>query len=124
LLDFPPAKKVDDKTTELTFSIAETTLREKGLIFITPLVPHYTNFNIQRAWVVDSEQKVPGYGYFSGQLLNAIDLAVAEGILNGAAAVPVKIDLSKYDDLTGLANVYKNLQVILHFYNDANVPCE
>jgi hypothetical protein len=118
LLELPTIKKVDNKVTSIDFKIDENTLRETGLYFLTPLVAHYTRINVYRAWVQDSEQKKPGYGYLSGQLLNEIDLVVAAGLINNNAVVPVKIDLSKYDSLTGLQGLYKNLFVSLHFYNE------
>jgi hypothetical protein len=121
-LDMPVIKKIDDKMTSIEFKIGEYTLQNTGINFLTLAAPDSNRFNIYRAWVIDAAQQVNGYGYFSGELLQAIDVATQEGVLNGAYAVPVKITLSDYDSLTGLQGKIKVLKVILHFYNDGIIP--
>jgi len=123
-VDSPTIKKIDDKMVSIEFKITEATLQEKGINFLTLAAPDSNRFNIYRAWVIDSAQQVNGYGYFSGQLLEAIDRATQTGILQGAYAVPVKIALSDYDSLTGLQSIVKVLHVILHFYNDGIIPSQ
>lgn len=113
-----------DNKVCVEFKIAEEVLQNKGINFLTPLTPHYTRIDVHRSWILDAAQLNSGYAYFAGQLLGAIDQSVTDGLLAGAAAVPVKIALSEYDGLTGLSGSQKVLQGVLWFYNDKNIPCE
>lgn len=121
-LDEPTIRVIDSKKTLLEFKVTEKTLKEVGINFPTPLLPHYTKFDIHRAYVIDAASIRAGYGYFCGEVANAVDNAVTNGILRGAAAVAVKMDLSKFDGLTGLKETHKILQVDIFMYNDEIIP--
>lgn len=118
----PTIRVIDAKKTLVQFKVTEKTLRELGINFPTPLLPHYTKFDIHRAYVIDANAINAGYGYFCGEVANAVDSAVTNGILNSAAAVAVKMDLSYFDNLTGLQNCNKILQVDIFMYNDKMAP--
>ena len=120
----PTVKKIDDTMTSVDFKITEAALLNTGLNFITQAASDYTRISIDNAWVLDAAQLKNGYGYFSGEFLYAVDSATTKGVLYGKYAVPVKINLADYDNITGLGNSAKILQVIMCFYNDHIVPCK
>jgi len=109
---------------KLSVKIAESVLRDIGLLFLSSINTNYEKITIPHAYVTAEFQNVitgeypsvsyPGFGSVLNYIIQGENI---KAVLGNSNAYTVKVDLSEYDNLTGLTGFPKAVDMTLVVHN-------
>ena len=114
-IESPTIKQINNKITEITFTVDQSVLRVNGISFLTQNCPAFIYPKVINANIVDVLFTVPGYFYFTAFLQNCIDIQLLDACKSGLLNTQVKINLLKYNNISQLHGQIKYVKIILQF---------